>query len=322
MFEDLTGNGLVIHHWDSDGICSARLLLEKLPKTVVNTTPVLGQYFLTEKEMESFTSFDFIIIVDMALPEDNIRRLAKKAKILIFDHHLQQIIPGVFHHNPIAQGKDPAIYPSASWIVNEFLGNTISLFALLGIVGDHEKRIQTNTEFNRKITEFCLKEHISFDDLLVMVSLIDSSYKVGDHKSVEAAPRLLLGYSDGRMILQNEQWNHNLVLIEQEIAKFVNGTYEEKQGILFKEIHTNYNIISTVTRRIAWNTGRDTIVVNNGYFTDMDQIYVRSKKNLQRLIQQGKKLGYRCGGKNEVLGAVIPKEKTESFLIKIKNYLI
>jgi single-stranded DNA-specific DHH superfamily exonuclease len=144
MFEDLTGKGLLIHHWDSDGICSARLLLEKLPKTVVNTTPVLGQYFLTEKEMESFASFDFIIIVDMALPEDNIRRLAKKAKILIFDHHLQQIIPGVFHHNPIAQGKDPLVYPSASWIVNEFLGNTINLFALLGVVGDHEKRIQTN----------------------------------------------------------------------------------------------------------------------------------------------------------------------------------
>ena len=164
-------------------------------------------------------------------------------------------------------------------------------------------------------------EDISFDDLLRMVSLIDSSYKVGDRTAVEAAPRLLLGYSDGRMILQNEQWNQNLVLIEQEIAKFVSGMYEEKQGVLFKEIQTSYNIISTVTRRIAWSTGKDTVVVNTGYFKDMDQIYVRSKKNLQMLIQQGKQLGYRCGGKNEVLGAVIPKEKTESFLLKIINFL-
>jgi single-stranded DNA-specific DHH superfamily exonuclease len=321
MFEDLAGKGLLIHHWDTDGICSARLLLEKLPKTIVNTTPVLGQYFLSEEEMQSFASFDYIIIVDMALPEDNIRQLAKKSKILIFDHHLQHIIPGVFHHNPIAEGKNPLIYPSASWIVNEFLGNTINLFALLGIVGDHEKRIQTNTDFNSKITEFCLKEHISFNDLLLMVSLLDSSYKVGDHTAVEAAPCLLLDYSDGQMILQNEQWNKNLVLIEQEIAKYVNGVYGERHGIQFKQIHTRYNIISTVTRRIAWGSGKDTIVVNTGFFKDKDQIYVRSRKNLQPLIQRGKQLGYRCGGKAEVLGAVVPKEKTDSFVQEIAGFL-
>ena len=321
MFEDLTGNGLLIHHWDSDGICSARLLLEKLPKTVVNTTPVLGQYFLTENEMDSFVSFDFIIIVDMALPEENIRRLAKKAKILIFDHHLQQIIPGVFHHNPVALGKDPLVYPSASWIVNEFLGNPNNIFALLGVVGDHEQRIHTNIEFNKKIIEFCSKEQLSFDDLLLMVSLLDSSYKVGDRKAVETAPRLLLEYSDGRMILQHKQWHQNLVLIEQEIAKYVNGVNDEKHGILFKKMYTRFNIISTVTRRIAWSSGKDTVVVNTGFFNDADQIYVRSGLDMQPLIQKGKNLGYRCGGKAEVLGAVVPKEKTGSFIQEITYFL-
>jgi hypothetical protein len=32
-------------------------------------------------------------------------------------------------------------------------------------------------------------------------------------------------------------------------------------------------------------------------------------------------LGYRCGGKKEVLGAVVPKEKTESFVKEILRYL-
>ncbi len=83
MFEDLKGSGLLIHHWDTDGICSARLLLEKLPKDIVNKTPVLGNYFLTEEELTAYSSYDYVIVVDMALPEENILRLAKHAKVFI-----------------------------------------------------------------------------------------------------------------------------------------------------------------------------------------------------------------------------------------------
>jgi len=321
MLEELQGSGVLIHHWDTDGICSARLLLEKLLKNVVNKTPVLGNYFLTEEELTSYASSDFVIVVDMALPEENIKRLAKHAQVLIFDHHLQQLIPGVVHHNPIGKGQDPLLYPSASWIVNDFLGNPVNLYALLGIVGDHEKRIQTNKEFYAKITDFCTLERFTFDELLMMVPLLDSSYKVGDRKAVEEAPHLLLEYSDARRILQNIRWKNNLVLLEKEIGKFVNEVGEEQQGILLKRIHTKFNIISTVTRKIAWNSRKDTVVVNTGFFTDSDQIYVRSDKNLQPLIQHGRMLGYRCGGKPEVLGAVLPKEKTESFVDEIMRFL-
>lgn len=321
MFEELQGSGLLIHHWDTDGICSARLLLEKLPTPVVNRTPVLGQYFLTDEEMTIYSSYDFIIIVDMALPEENIRRLAKKATVLIFDHHLQQPITGVFHQNPIAQGKDPLLFPSASWIVNDFLGNDVNVFALLGVVGDHEKRIQTNKEFSEMITDFCSKNQLAFDDLLMMISLLDSSYKIGDRKAVEEAPRLLLEYTDAHRILQNVRWKNNLILLENEITKIVGADCEENGPVLLKRIHTKYNIISTVTRRIAWNSGKDTVVINTGFFKDMDQVYVRSSMNLKPLIQQGKMLGYRCGGKNEVLGAVLPKQRTQSFVQEILQFL-
>jgi hypothetical protein len=321
MFEELVGSGVLIHHWDTDGICSARLLLEKIPKDIINKTPVLGNYFLTDEEMTTYASSDFVIVVDMALPEDNILRLAKKTKVFIFDHHLQQPIPGVSHHNPIAHGENPLLHPSASWIVNDFLGNPVNVFALLGIVGDHEKRIQTNKEFYAKITDFCSKEHLTFDELLMMVSLIDSSYKIGDRKAVEEAPHLLLGYTDAHRILQNIRWKNNLVLLENEIVKYVDEPFEEKGQILLKRIHTKFNIISTVTRRIAWALGKDTVVVNTGFFKDMDQIYVRSAKDLQPMIQQAKMLGYRCGGKTEVLGAVVLKERTESFVQEIFNFL-
>ena len=321
MLEELQGSGVLIHHWDTDGICATRLLLEKLTKNVVNKTPVLGNYFLTEEELTEYSTYDFVIVVDLALPEENIQRLAKHAKVLIFDHHLQRPIPGVVHHNPIGKGEDPQLYPSASWIVNDFLENPVNVFALLGIIGDHEKRIQTNKKFYSKITDFCAQERFTFDELLMMVYLLDSNYKIGDRKAVEEAPHLLLEYTDARRILQNVRWKNNLVLIENEIVKYVNAPDEEKQEFLLKRIHTKFNIISTVTRRIAWNSERDTVVVNTGFFKDTDQIYVRSSKNLQPLIQQGEMLGYRCGGKTDVLGAVVPKEKTESFVHEIERFL-
>jgi single-stranded DNA-specific DHH superfamily exonuclease len=66
MFEELDGSGLLIHHWDTDGICSARLLLEKLTnKKIVNVTPELGNYFLTEEELSAYTAYDFIFVVDI-----------------------------------------------------------------------------------------------------------------------------------------------------------------------------------------------------------------------------------------------------------------
>ncbi len=321
MFEDLKGSGLLIHHWDTDGICSARILLEKIPKNLVNKTPVLGNYFLTEEEINAYSSYEYIIIADMALPEENILRLTKHSKVLIFDHHLQPQIPQVFHHNPISKGENPDLYPSASWIVNNYLGNPLNVFALLGVLGDHEQRIQSNKTIYPQLHSFCQKEQYTFEELLQMVYLLDSNYKIDDRKAVEEAPHHLLKYPDAHWILQYTPWKNNLQLLEKEIAKFVEVPGEERQGVLVKRIHTKYNIISTVTRKVFWSSKKDTLIINTGFFKDKDQIYVRSQCNLQPLIVQGKTLGYRCGGKAEVFGAIVPKEKTEVFVYEIIHFL-
>jgi len=84
MFEDLTGNGLLIHHWDTDGISSARLILEHFTnKNITNVTPQLGNYYLTNEELNNYTKYDYIIIADMNLPKDNILHLAQNTKIMI-----------------------------------------------------------------------------------------------------------------------------------------------------------------------------------------------------------------------------------------------
>jgi hypothetical protein len=230
-------------------------------------------------------------------------------------------IKEIFHHNPVIKGKNPDEYPSASWIINKFLGNDMNLFALLGIVGDHEQRIKNNKLFYEIITDFCQKNKLTFDDMLKLVYLLDSNYKLGDKKTVEKAPRLLLNCNSADDILRNEKWNKNLTILNEEIAKQLEKPHNEIQGKILKKIDTKYNIISTITRRIAWDSGKDTIVINTGFFDDKDQIYVRSSKNLEPMIELGKSMGFKCGGKKEVLGVIIPKDKTDSFVKEILDFL-
>jgi len=322
MLEDLEGKGLIIHHWDTDGICAARLLLEHLQDYELSTaTPHLGNYYLTTEELTAYSAYDFIIIVDMALPEENVTALAAKAKIFIFDHHLQKEIPVVFHYNPIIKGASPEDYPSASWIVNEFLGNAVNLFALLGVIGDHEQRIAQNETFKEIITDFCEKHALTFEDLLTMVHLIDSNYKVADTEAVKAAPHFLLSVQSHHEILDHEKWKQNVVNLHIELSRQLATPPEEQQGILLKRMKTPYNIISTVTRRLAWDTKQDVLVVNTGYFQDNDQLYVRSSQDLEPIIQQLKAAGLRAGGKKEVLGAIVPKAQTEAYVEEILAFL-
>ena len=322
MLKELTGKGLLIHHWDTDGICSAKLLLESLSgKDITNRTPELGNYYLTEKELEEYSKYDFVIVADMSLPENNILKLAEKAKVMIFDHHLGKVIEKVFHHNPVIKGENPNKYPSASWIVNDFLDNNVNLFALLGIVGDHEQKIKNNSEFYKIITDFCNENNLSFEDLLKMAYLLDSNYKLGDKKTVEKAPHMLLENGSASDILNNKTWNKNLTKLNDEITNILEKPSDEISGIILKKINTPYNIISTITRKIAWDTGKNTVVVNSGFFNDKDQIYMRSTKNAEPMIQRGKSLGFKCGGKKEVLGAIVPKDKTDSFVQEILEFL-
>ena len=322
MFEELKGKGLLIHHWDTDGICSAKLLLEKLKdKDIDNRTPTLGNYFLTEEELDEYSKYDYVIVADMSLPEKNILSLAENAKVMIFDHHLGKVITQVFHHNPVIKGENPDKYPSASWIVNDYLGNDINLYALLGIIGDHEQKIKNNPEFINKINQFCQENNLTFEDMHKMAYLLDSNYKLGDKKTVENAPHLLLNISSAEEILNNPVWNENLTKLDNEMTRILNLPGDEINGILLKKINTSFNIISTITRKIAWDSGKNTIVVNTGFFNDKDQIYMRGKKTAEPMIQRGKDLGFKCGGKKEVLGAIVPKNMTDSFVNELLEYL-
>ena len=321
--DHLQGQGLLIHHWDTDGLCSAALLLNHLANpTLATMTPGIGHYYLTETELNHCFSYDYLIIVDMSLPEQQIKKLAENIPvILIFDHHLGRHLENVFHHNPIILGEDPDKYPSTSWIINTFLNNPVNFLSLLGVIGDHEHTIVNNKTFYDTITTFCQDNHCTFQDMQRAVDLLDSNYKINNKEAVEEAPRFLRQCHSLDEILDHTFWKNNLQFLENEIDRQLCMPFEEKEGIIVATLDTPLNIISAVARRLAWHHDKPVVVVNTGFFKDQDQVYVRTSTNLETLIQRGRSLGFRCGGKKEVFGAVLPKQSTSMLIEEIMNFL-
>jgi phage terminase small subunit len=185
----------------------------------------------------------------------------------------------------------------------------------LGLIGDRENKIKENKKFWKIINEFSNKEKLTFDKLLQMVYTIDVSYKVGDKKAVEEAPKILREYSSPEEILENMVWRKNLIQLDKKIKEILSVEPLENRGVLLKRLDTKYSIISTITRKIAWETNKNTLVVNTGFFPELDQLYIRSNTvNMYPLIERAKILGLNVGGKKDVLGAILPKEMTESFI--------
>jgi hypothetical protein len=314
---------LLIHHWDTDGICSAKILFREVGDGIQNNiTPTLGNYFLTEEEISYAQEHPHVIIADMSLPERDVLRIKGESRVFIFDHHIQSPLEIDLHHNPVALGASPLKYPSTSIVVNEFLGREGDLYSYLGAVGDREVKIRDNNRLWPKLESFLGGSGIIFSDMLRMAHLLDSTHRVGDKAGVERVPHILPDEPNPRFILENEEWNQNLENLEGEVRNILAIPPEEVEGVLLKRMDTKYNIISTVTRRIAWETNRNTVVVNRGYLKGSTQIYARSgEHNLHSLIEDVKSKGYSAGGKEDVLGAVIPDPDVEFILGVILEYL-
>ena len=123
-------------------------------------------------------------------------------------------------------------------------------------------------------------------------------------------------------ILTNPIWSANRLKFDKLVEEILHDPPEEINGVLFKKLDTSYNVISTITRRIAWGRGKNTIVLNTGLFSDQNQLYARSQEtDMRPLIRRAKTLGYNAGGKKDVLGVIIPKDSTDAFMIEVINYL-
>ncbi len=320
---ELDGSILIIHHWDTDGLCSGALILEQLGDREAETwTPTLGMFYLTDDQIEYAQGFDNVVICDMALPAVNVQAIAEKSRVIMFDHHHQVPIEGITHINPVALGASGSEYPSNTWVLKEHFGLPLSLHVLLGFIGDREQKIKDNAPFWALTEKYMSENNVTFEELLEIVYRIDSSYKVGDRDSVTEAPHLLRRYRTREDILGNQKWVANLENLERKLDEVLSEPPEMVDGIQLKRLDTPFAIISQVTRRLAWGAGKDTVVVNKGFFPDQDQLYSRSQTvDYHDLITRAKELGFNAGGKKDVIGAIIPRSETDGFIEETLDYI-
>ena len=312
------GKRLIIHHWDTDGICSAAMLYDS---NTENMTPTIGNYFLEGHEIEKIErgGFEEIYVVDMALNGESMRALADVAPVKVFDHHITKKVEGIDYTNPVIEGESEEDFPSASWVVGSSVGMENSILSFLGTVGDWEERLK-KIRFYKKLQDFMEKNSITFEEMHLMVKLIDSNYKIGDKEEVERAVASLSEADDvGKYILNNEKWRNNNDTIEREIKNALSAEEKKVDGITIKEIKSRYNIISAVARKV-WDKKSYVIVSNCEYFPEDCQVYVRGENCLD-LIEMAVGKGYVAGGKKNVMGAIVPKSEKDEFMNEIMDIL-
>lgn len=320
---------LLFHHWDTDGIASAALILESLENRNVNVetfTPSIGNYLIDRKDRERIRRIDpdEVIVVDMALPEDSVEFLKEFGEVQIFDHHLQDKHDVGLHYNPIIEGASPEEYPSATWVISEFLDRDMDFLSILGAFGDREEKLKDNDLVMETVEEVLSSIDSEFEELLNCAESIDTLYKVGDREAVAKMPFFLKDVKEPEKVLGREDLQENKRNLKQAIEEEVEGSLEEiKEDVLYREMSSPYNIISTVTRRLAWSREDKKVVVSNSeYQSGKTQIYIRGPlENSETVIEEMKGRGYSAGGKSDVVGMVVPEEDEEEVLSDIFDML-
>ena len=296
---------LIIHHWDTDGITSAALLIRALNiEEFRNLTPPIGEFRFDERIRRAIEEAEKIYVLDLSLPHE-VEGIGKE--IMFIDHHIQPRIknPRVKQINPALEGDEA---PSASFVVSQYF-NIWNAWSALGVIGDiGEKAFKIP-----KVEELLEMDGITKEEALRLVSLIDSNYVTMDRESVEKALRVLLENSI-KDLLTYEPWVKKAEAIEEAVQDAISKA-EVKDGIAFMTFKSPFNIISKVARKAVWEIGYEGAVVVNEDFHGKAQIYFRvsskmaEKINMAQIIAELKGKGFNAGGKREVLGCICEKNR-------------
>ncbi|MBN1390099.1 MAG: DHH family phosphoesterase [Candidatus Thermoplasmatota archaeon] len=311
---------LIVHHWDTDGVCSAAKIVKALkPSSFVNMSPVIGEFNFNDRIRNAMDEHDDIFIVDLNLPGE-LERVKKK--VTFIDHHIQGRVQNelVDHINPLLDGGDMKEYPSCTTVISEHFGDW-DLLSSLGAIGDvGEKAIQ-----NPAVKEQLDKAGIGLKEAERIVTLIDTNYLAVDIEGVEEAVKLVLSLSYHEM-LKHPPW----VERDQDIQGAMDSCMarrEDLDGFTVIDITSPYNIVSKLARKAVWELGYSGALVINRDFHGKGQTYFRidqetSKRiDIASIIAGLREIGINAGGKREVVGCIYPIERTEEVLDIFRPHL-
>ncbi|AIY90190.1 single-stranded-DNA-specific exonuclease RecJ family protein [Geoglobus acetivorans] len=301
---------LLIHHWDTDGICSAALLMESLKDEEFENLSLFPGIFEFDGRIKGrIAEAERIYIVDVNMVDE--AELIEKP-LYFFDHHIQRRIENenAMHVNPLLEGK-PA--PSASYVVSDYF-NHWSWKSAIGAVGDLGRGALGFDWVGKMLDRYGLSEN----QALHLAKLINSPSMVCDLDGVERAVEKII-HSEPVELLNDDEWANNLTLLESEIAEIVERA-EDKGDFVYVRYSSGYNVTSIVARRLVWNLKFPIAIVVNEDFHGHAQVYVRVDKALANrfgiadLIRKLKSFGFNAGGKSDVLGIICAKARLDEAL--------
>ena len=331
------GRVAVVHHWDADGIASAALVIEEVRRVspgarVHNCSPTIGRWALDEGEVASIRAWgpDLLVIVDLAVRDDDLDAILEGlpgVPALMVDHHRAEVPehPRLEYRNPVAEGLPETDYPACSWVLRELLGRDMDLLTVLGVFGDRGRGMVEEPIWET-MEGFLDRSEMDWDDMHLLVDLVDSSAKRVDLPSVNAAVgHLLDGWRDPKGLLELPEWLEGNQEVERALVQELErGPETITDGILVKTIDTPYLVISTAARRLLRTREEPVVVVVNlGYSDEQVQVYVRRMGDLDLapLIPAMRDRGYSAGGKGEVLGVILPNEDLDWLLCHVMEYV-
>lgn len=314
---------LLLHHWDTDGLASAALLLDDMAEVSPHTRvtlmhPTINNYFLTMTEYEYVHTLhpDLIVIVDLNFPPDVFDRLEEVAPLFVFDHHVQTATinrPGVQN----------VVYPGCSMLINDYLLKPLSLTAVLGMVGDQEDRLKDRSDFFPQVEEMMKQYDVTFDEMVWMTKFLDTMYMIGDDEGLTYAIELLRtnpagALTDERLLNNHKELSEAMddVLSQpmQEVGPFVR----------YLPIQSVYSLTSEVTRAKSRQYPDDVIVTDQVRGEDAT-LYVRRRRapiDLSCIVDMARVKGFNAGGKPEVAGVVLPSRELNAFRQQVFTKLL
>ena len=311
---------LIVHHWDTDGICSAAKIIDLFePEDPVNMTPPIGEFRLDDRILDEMERHDEIFILDLNIPSA-VERIGKR--VTFIDHHDQEPIrnPLVTHINPVLAGDREGRFPSCTTVIS-WKFDSWDLLSALGAVGDVGEA-SLKHDGVRKVLE---REDLDIGRAARIVSLLDSNYVSMDRDAVESAVGKVLE-GDVRDIIEDRDWNARLKAIDNAVEEALSKRIGKGPYCII-DITTPYNVISRIARTAVWELGFAGALVVNRDLNGRAQTYLRIDPEREKgidmrgLIDALRKMDINAGGKREVLGSVYPAERVNEVVSLLASHI-
>ncbi len=308
--------GLIIHHWDADGIGSAVLWTRVKGEEFSYFTPEIGNYFLSSADREEIKKKveGSLVLLDMSLPEDDLRFLNSLGRFSVVDHHHGEKIGGIHMINPTLEGRPS---PSNTKVITEIFNLPHNDMEYLGIYGDNGFKLGKEDPLLVEMKEFYGER---FGDFKRAVKIVDLQYKTGDRERVYEMVGYLLE-NPLLSVVQRPRFGEVESMVEEEIKK-EEKKMREGEVLNFLFTPTPFRIVSDLTRRLF---SRYPLKINFvvGLQGEAFNFYLRTRlADLSTLVRKARDMGFYAGGKKDVIGAVVERERVEDYLRLLEDFFL